>query len=278
MKRQIIKIDEEKCNGCGLCVPDCPEGALQIVDGKARLVGELLCDGLGACIGNCPEGAIEVEERDAEAYDEKKVMENIVKAGPDVLSAHLKHLKDHDQQEYLNLAKEYMKENNIEIPEEKVEEKPMACGCPGTMMRDFRNEKKPDEEKSPEGSSGPVGSELQQWPTQLHLISPQAPYFKNADLLVAADCTAFAYGDFHRRFIKGKAIVMFCPKLDTVMDMYLEKLTSIIRDNDIKSVTVVKMEVPCCFGALKLTEEAIKRSGKNIVLKEYTITVQGERL
>ncbi|MBU0468493.1 MAG: 4Fe-4S binding protein [Candidatus Omnitrophica bacterium] len=272
MKRQIIKIDEDKCTGCGLCVPNCPEGALQMIDGKARLVGELLCDGLGACIGNCPEGAILIEERDADAYDEKQVMENIVKAGPAVLAAHLKHLKDHKQEDYLKIAEEYMKDNNVEVPQEKVEDKPMACGCPGTMMRDFRAEENPAKAQAPARA---VQSELRQWPTQLHLVNPHAPYFADADLLIAADCTAFAFGDFHRRFLKGKALVMFCPKLDTTMDMYLEKLTAIIRDNNIKSITVVKMEVPCCYGALALTEQALKASGKNIILKEYTIGVQG---
>ena len=274
MKRQIIKIDEEKCNGCGLCVPDCPEGALQIVEGKARLVGELLCDGLGACMGVCPEGAISVEEREAEAYDEKKVMENIVAVGDATLAAHLKHLRDHKQKEYLSLALEYMKENNIKEPEMKNEEKPMACGCPGSMMRDFS-----DKDKNEADVSAPTAaakSQLRQWPTQLHLVGPQAPYFADADLLVAADCTAFAFGDFHNRFIKGKAMVMFCPKLDSEMDMYLEKLTAIIKDNNIKSITVAKMEVPCCYGALALTENALKASGKNIVIKEYTIGVQGD--
>ncbi|HBG62502.1 MAG: 4Fe-4S ferredoxin [Omnitrophica WOR_2 bacterium GWF2_38_59] len=272
MKRQIIKIDENKCTGCGLCVPNCPEGALKVIDGKARLVGELLCDGLGACIGNCPEGAILIEERDAEAYDEKKVMGNIVRSGPAVLAAHLKHLKEHDQDDYLKIAEEYMKDNNIEEPEVNISDKPMACGCPGTMMRDFRKEDSPAKAQS---STGAVQSELRQWPTQLHLVNPHAPYFADADLLVAADCTAFAFGDFHRRFLKGKALVMFCPKLDTTMDMYVEKLTAIIRDNNIKSITVAKMEVPCCYGALSLTEQALKASGKNIVLKEYTVGIQG---
>jgi len=192
MKRQIIKIDEDKCNGCGLCVPNCPEGALQMIDGKARLVGELLCDGLGACIGNCPEGAITIEKREAEEYNEIKVIENIVNAGPEVLSAHIKHLNDHNQQEYLKQAIEYLEKNNIDVPDtKKKKEETLACGCPGTMMKDFRNK----EEKIGVvhgGSSVSVKSQLRQWPTQLHLVNPHAPYFQNADLLIAADCVAFA--------------------------------------------------------------------------------------
>ncbi len=276
MKRQIIKIDEEKCNGCGECVPTCPEGALQIIDGKARLVGELLCDGLGACIGNCPEGAILIEEREAQTYDEIKVMENVVKGGDSVISAHLKHLKEHNQHEYLKQALDYLKKHNIAEPKlESKNEEPLPCGCPGTLMQDFRNDndKAEEDESTP---SGTIKSELRQWPTQLHLVNPSAPYFKDCELLIAADCVPFAYADFHRNFLKGKALVMFCPKLDTTMDMYLEKLTSIIRDNNIKSITVVKMEVPCCSGALKLTEKAIKQSGKNIDIKESTISIRGE--
>jgi len=276
MKRQIIKIDEEKCTGCGLCVPNCPEGALQIIEGKARLVGELLCDGLGACIGNCPEGAILIEEREAEAYDELKVMKNIVKAGEEVLSAHLKHLKDHNQDEYLKLALSYLNNNNIPIPEEKQKEQPQACGCPGTMTKDFREDESTPPPKEETQSNGPIQSELKQWPTQLHLVNPSAPYFQNADLLIAADCAAFAYGDFHRRFLKGKALVMFCPKLDTGLDIYLEKLIAIIKNNTINSITVVKMEVPCCYGTLKLAKDAVKESGKNVILKEYTISIRGD--
>jgi len=277
MKRQIIKIDEDKCNGCGLCVPNCPEGALQMIDGKARLVGELLCDGLGACIGKCPEGAITIEERESDPYEETKVMENVVKGGKNVLAAHLRHLKDHGQEEYLKLAMAYMKEHNIPVPEEDAGKEPLPCGCPGTMMKDFRAPEASAESASVAGEpAGKIASELRQWPTQRHLVRPQAPYFRDCDLLVAADCVPFAHGDFHRRFLKGKTLVMFCPKLDTVMDMYLDKLTTIIRDNNIKSITVVKMEVPCCYGALKLTEEALKQSGKNIILKEYTISIRGE--
>ncbi len=273
MKRQIIKINEDKCNGCGLCVPNCPEGALQIIDGKARLVGELLCDGLGACIGNCPENAISIEDREAVAYDERKVIANIVEAGDAVLTAHIKHLRDHRQSEYLNIALQYLKDNNIPVPELEVPEDSLACGCPGSMTKDFRSSENQNASPDPVPS---VRSQLRQWPVQLHLLNPRAPYFQDADLLIAADCTAFSYGDFHQRFLKDKTLIMFCPKLDNGIDIYLEKLTSILKENSIRSITVVKMQVPCCTGALNLTEQALKQSGKNIVIKEYTISIQGE--
>lgn len=273
MKREIIKIDKDKCNGCGLCVPNCPEGALQIIDGKVYLVGDLLCDGLGACIGECPEGAITIEKREAEEYDEKKVMENVVKSGENVVAAHLKHLKDHGQQEYLDQALEYLKENNIAVPQEDAGTEPLPCGCPGSMVKDFREDK---QAASEEKAGAAINSELGQWPIQLHLVGPQAPYFKDCDLLVCADCVALAYADFHRRFLKGKTLVVFCPKLDPHLDMYLEKLTAIISENNIKSITVMKMEVPCCYGALKLTEEAVKKSGKSIVVEDYTVSIRGE--
>lgn len=274
MKRNIIRIDEELCNGCGLCANGCPEGAIQMIDGKARLVGELLCDGLGACIGGCPVGAIEIETREAEPYDEVKAMDNIVVKGEATLKAHLKHLDDHKQTEYLDIAKEYLKEKNMEIPAYQEGVKGMACGCPGSMIRDMRK-KSEEESSSASPSVGSLNSELRQWPTQLHLLNPMAPYFKDADILIAADCTAFAYADFHRRFIKDKAIVMFCPKLDSGLDSYIEKLTTIFKENNIKSITVVRMEVPCCTGALRITEEALKKSGKNILMKDYVISIDG---
>ncbi|MCP4650879.1 MAG: 4Fe-4S dicluster domain-containing protein [PVC group bacterium] len=274
-KRQIIKIDEEKCNGCGVCVPDCPEGALQVIDGKARLVGELLCDGLGACIGRCPEGAIEIEEREAEPYDEIKVMDNVVKAGDKVIAAHLKHLKDHNQDDYLEQAGAYLKEHNIPVPVLEEKETNLPCGCPGTMMKDFRA----DESAAPVQETSVSGlSQLRQWPIQLHLLNPQAPYFKDAELVIAADCVPFSYAGFHQRFLKGKTLMIFCPKLDTAKDVYVQKMADIFKNNNIKSITMVHMEVPCCFGLMALVEEALKLSGKNIILKEYNISLKGEIL
>ena len=273
MKRKIIKIDEDKCNGCGACVPNCPEGALQIIDGKARLVGELLCDGLGACIGKCPLGAITVEEREAEEYDEKKVIENVIKAGPETIKAHLKHLKDHNQDKDLKQAMEVLKKKKINISLEEDNNKgKMHAGCPGTRMMDFRSE----HGGSLTSAGGPINSELRQWPIQLQLVSPGAPYFKDADLVIAADCVPFAYGDFHRKFLKNKALVLFCPKLDTVLEEYIEKLSVIFKENNIKSITLVHMEVPCCYGLVQVVEEALKKSGKNIIIKDYTISIKGE--
>ncbi|MFC2149613.1 ATP-binding protein, partial [Candidatus Auribacterota bacterium] len=261
-KRQIIKIDEDKCNGCGQCVPNCPEGALRIIDGKARLVGELLCDGLGACIGKCPEGAITIEEREAEKYDENKVMKNVVKGGEKVIAAHLKHLREHNQEEYLKQAKGYLANKGIKEP---VEQKPsvhMPGGCPGMMMKDMRSGKK---ESTGDRSAAPSESQLGQWPIQLHLLNPHAPYFKDADIVIAADCVPFAYPDFHERFLKGKILAIFCPKLDSSYEAYTEKLTEMFRDNNIRSITVLHMEVPCCFGTVSLVEEALKKSGKYII-------------
>ncbi|NLE65751.1 MAG: 4Fe-4S binding protein [Elusimicrobia bacterium] len=267
MKRTIIRIDEEKCNGCGLCVPACHEGAIRIVEGKARLVGESLCDGLGACLGECPMGAIMVEEREAEEYSEKAALENIMAQGPGAVEAHLQHLSDHGQKEYLEEARRLLGEK-----EGGMQEKPMACGCPGSMTRDMRGAKR---EGQGVVSVGPRVSRLEQWPVQLKLLNPRAPFFQGADLLVSADCVAFAYADFHERFLKGKAAVVFCPKLDQDIEGYIEKMTEIIRQNEIRSITVVKMEVPCCLGTLKIVEDAVRRSGKNVIIKEYTISLEG---
>ena len=244
---------------------------MQIIDGKARLVGELLCDGLGACIGECPEGAITIEEREAEEYSEDKVIENVSQAGPGVIAAHLRHLKDHRQEGYLKQAYAYLKKRKIDIPKEESSNK-LPCGCPGTMMRDFRKEKKA------KGNTPVIStsSQLQQWPIQLQLLSPLAPYFKDADLVIAADCVPFSYSNFHQRFLKNKILIVFCPKLDKVLDMYLEKLTAIFKQNNIKSITLAHMEVPCCLGLVTLVQKALEESGKNIIIKEYTISIKGE--
>lgn len=274
MKRQIIEIDEDKCTGCGLCVPGCPEGALQIIDGKARLVSDLFCDGLGACLGECPEGAINVIEREAEAYDERKVMENIVKAGTGTIKAHLKHLKDHKQTDYFNQAVAVLNEKGIAVPSLEEKHHHHGGGCPGSRMMNNTKTKK-------ERSDAPVGevpSELNQWPIQLALLNPAAPYFENADLVVAADCVPFAYGNFHAEFLKGKTLVIFCPKLDSELDEYVQKLSQIISGNTIKSVTVVRMVVPCCSGAVAITRKAVQLSGKNLDVQETVISLEGDIL
>jgi ferredoxin len=277
MKRQIIKIDESKCDGCGLCIPDCPEGALQIIDNKARLVSDLFCDGLGACIGTCPKGAISTEEREAEAYDEQRVMrENIIPKGKNTIKAHLKHLVDHNETELLKEALEVLRQNGIddhEMLEGNSQPAPKGgCGCAGTMAQTIERE----DDDCGGCSTVDAPSRLRQWPVEMHLISPDAGYFDNSDLLVAADCTAFSYGNFHEDFIKNRSVVIFCPKLDGSNDVYLEKMTALFSRNNIKSVTIARMEVPCCGGTEMIVREAMNRSGKDIPVTVKVISISGE--
>ena len=280
MKRKIIKIDREKCDGCGLCVPDCPEGALKMIDAKATLVSDLFCDGLGACIGTCPLGAIQVEEREAEPYDENRVMENIVKQGPNVILAHLQHLREHNETDLLNQALGFLRDREIALPpdsgfEERScpgESSHQGGGCPGAAMRDLRGEQEPEQHTD----SARPKSVLQNWPVQLKLLNPHATYLKGADLLIAADCVPFAFADFHKRFLAGKVMTTFCPKLDSGIDEYIDKLTLIFRDNAIKSVTVVHMEVPCCSGIIRILQQAMQKSETIIPIREYTISISGE--
>ena len=274
MKRNIIIIDEDKCNGCGLCIPNCPEGAIQVLDGIARLISDLFCDGLGACIGYCPEEAIEVIEREAEPYSERKTMYNIIKGGEIVIKAHLKHLNDHGEQGYLDEALSFLREEGMKIPVYKEEKHEFHGGCPGIKIMDFTDEK--EEPPAASGSEPILKSELRQWPIQLKLLSPFAPYFKNAHLAVAADCVPFAYPAFHGKLLKGKALVIFCPKLDGELEEYVEKLSEIIKNNDIKSLTAVHMEVPCCFGTVSILEQALAKSGKKIPIENITISIKGE--
>jgi ferredoxin len=280
MKRKIIHIDEEKCNGCGICIPNCHEGAMQLIDGKARLISDLFCDGLGACIGHCPEGAIKIIEREAEPYDERKVMEIMVPKGRNTILAHLEHLQDHNETKYLQQAIDYLKENNIMMMPEKSEHHSHGeCGCPGSMAKDFHEEDVKQEATSiPATEATGAASELRQWPVQLHLLNPQASYFKNADVILAADCAAFAMGNFHSRFLKGKSIAIACPKLDSNKESYIQKLTSMISDTKINSLTVVMMEVPCCGGLLHMAQTARSNAGRNIPIKQAIVSLHGEVL
>lgn len=267
MKRDIIKINKERCTGCGDCIPGCPEGALQIIDGKARLINDLFCDGLGACIGTCPQEAIEIEQREAVPYDEINVMENIVKEGPNVINAHLKHLNDHGQKDFLKQAKDFLIEKNIKIPDYESETVPGTC--PGSMEMEL--------EKPVSGEEALVYSaELRNWPVQLQLLNPNAPYLKNADLLIAADCAPFAYANFHQRFLKNKILIIFCPKLDKTIEQYVDKLAEIFKNQDIKSISIVHMEVPCCSGIEVIVKRALEKSKTNIIIKDYTISINGE--
>ena len=232
MKRRIIEIDQEKCNGCGACAAACHEGAIAMVDGKAQLMRDDYCDGLGDCLPTCPTGAITFVEREAAAYDEKAVMEN---------------------------KQRKMREQGMTLP----------CGCPGSQSRSIRYEDAP----AAEAPRAEQASRLSQWPVQIKLVPVNAPYFDGARLLIAADCTAYAYAAFHERFIKGHITLVGCPKLDSVD--YSEKLTEIIRENNIKSVTIVRMEVPCC-GRLELAaKKALQQSGKFIPWQVVTVTVDG---
>lgn len=236
MNRDIVFIDEDKCNGCGQCIPNCAEGAIKLINGKAKLVDDRFCDGLGACLGHCPQDAITIIKRNAPEFDEAAVKK------------HLEHPR----------------------PEKKVQ-KDLPCGCPGSMAMDLRSEK-----KELTGSSQRQSPELRQWPVQLMLVSPEASYFKDSDLLVAADCVPFAYPNFHHDFLKGKSLIIGCPKLDDA-DFYVEKLTELIKKNTIKSITLVNMEVPCCFGLQRIVEEAVKNSGKVLPIRQTVITIRGEK-
>jgi ferredoxin len=272
MKRKIIKIDLDKCTGCGKCIPECPEGALQLIDGKARLISDLFCDGLGACIGSCPEGAITIEEREAQKYDEKKVMANIVKQGKNTIIAHLKHLKGHGEMNYLKEALDFLKEKGIEVPKEFIEEKKEMGGCPGMRMMEFGQE----EEEAV--SSGSQPSALRQWPIQLHLVSPLAPYFQGKDVVISADCVAYSLGDFHSKYLKGKSLVIACPKLDSEKERYIEKIKLLVDEAKVNTLTIMIMEVPCCGGLLMLTQEALKKTTRKIPLKLIVVGIKGNIL
>ncbi len=250
MKRKIVEIDETKCNGCGLCANACHEGAIAIVDGKARLVKDDYCDGMGDCLPECPAGAIRIVEREAAAYDEKAVLER--KAAK---------------------MQEKMKAGGMSLPGRT----PPPGGCPGKAMRQFNRAAGPQSSAAGADVQEHVPpSELAQWPCQIRLVPATAPFFEGAKLLIAADCTAYAHAAFHRDFMRGKVTIVGCPKLDPVD--YSEKLAEIIRANDIKSVTIVRMEVPCCGGLEMAAKKALQASGKFIPWQVVTISLDGRIL
>lgn len=284
MKRNIILIDEKKCNGCGLCVSGCHEGALQMINGKARLVSELYCDGLGACIGDCPVGAITIETREAEAYDEIATIKRMMDKGNKTVMAHLKHLKDHNENEFLNQGITYLKENklfpeilerdffnNKQITNKEHHEK---CACPGGQEIAFVNMNKKNNQHAIEKQA----SELKHWPVQMHLINPNASYFKNADVVLAADCVAFAMGNFHSDYLKGKSLAIACPKLDSNKEVYVEKIRMMIEEAKINTLTVMLMEVPCCGGLLQMAQIAASKVNRKIPIKMILVSLQGDVL
>lgn len=255
VKRQIIRIDEEKCNGCGKCVSACVEGAIQIIDGKARLVSESYCDGLGACIGECPQGAITIEEREAEEFDEAAVL------------AHKKASHEHER------AGEVV---HAGLHEEHSDHHTHSDGsvCPSARTIDRRGVHRSDTNDGAP-TAAHVRSELVNWPVKLYLVNPGASFLQDADLLIASDCTAFAYGAFHPELLRDRVLLIGCPKLDEI-DLHLRKLTEILQRNNIRSITVARMEVPCCSGLVRLAEMAVEASGKQVPIDVVTVSVDGE--
>lgn len=235
--RQIVQIDEDKCDGCGLCVPACEEGAIQIIDGKARLVADRYCDGLGACLGECPQGAITLQEREADEFDEEAVAEYLA-----------------DEQA------------------STAQDAKLPCGCPSAQARTL--EPCSHDEAA---ASAPTVSRLRNWPVQLTLVSPTAPWLDGADLLLCADCVPFALGDFHRDLLEGKQLIIACPKLDDIRP-YLAKLTEIFESRDVRSVTVARMEVPCCSGLVGLARRAVQAAGKHLPVQELVVGIEGHVL
>lgn len=277
MKRYIITIDESKCDGCGVCVDACMEGALQIIDGKARLISEFYCDGLGACIGECPQGAITIEEREAAPYNEIAVIERLSKYGENTILAHLRHLKEHNEITFLNQALEYLKQNNIPFDKSKLdneimsETKPSSTtypACPGSIPVQVNTEM----------TTSHQPSALRQWPIQLHLVNPLAPYFMGADVILTADCVAYCLGDFHSKYLKNKSIAIACPKLDSNIENYIEKLKEMIDNAEINTLTVMVMEVPCCSGLMRIAQIAAQQSTRKIPLKLVQISIAGKVL
>ncbi len=283
MKRKIIAIEEEKCTGCGECIPDCPEGALKLIDGKARLISDLFCDGIGACIGSCPEEAISVEEREAEPYDESRVMENIVRQGPNVIRAHLEHLEEHGQDDYFREALAYLVENDIDVPGEFLKPgcrcgeigRPASgrpAGCPGSRVEEFLPAGGAVKDRAGEQERS---SRLSHWPVQMMLVPVEAPFLKGADLLLSADCVPFAMGGFHEALLDGRVLMVGCPKLDDAQH-YVEKLAGIFRLNRINSIMIAYMEVPCCGGLERIVNEAMMISGSSIPVTRQKVSIRGE--
>ena len=252
VKRNIIKINEELCNGCGLCAKGCHEGALQIIDGKARLISELYCDGLGACIGDCPMNAISVEEKEVEAYDEIAVIKRIIPKGAKVLEAHLQHLKNHGEMNLLQQGIQYLKDNDIPVPDMPLKQTQNIVSSSKSLS---------------------LSSSIN-WPVQLHLINPQSGAFNNADLLLVADCVAYANPKLYSELLVGKKLAIACPKLDVNKESYVNKLIQMIDDSKINSLTVAIMEVPCCGGLIRLVEMAMEKATRKIQMNKIVVKIR----
>jgi NAD-dependent dihydropyrimidine dehydrogenase PreA subunit len=253
MKRKIINIDEEKCTGCGLCVPNCQEGAIKIIDGKAKLISDVYCDGLGACLGECPTGALSIEEREAAAFDEKKVKEAL-----------------------RNSKKEDVKNSGGKsAPQGLGVIDSVAHGYPGSAHAVFERKTRTITHTAPTGGQP---SELTHWPVQLHLVNPAADFFRGKDIVLAADCVAYALGDFHDRFLKGKSLAIACPKLDEGHDEYIEKIRRLVDEAKINTLTVIMMQVPCCRGLLQIVQAALQQAKRKVPVKAVIISTQGEVL
>lgn len=334
--RTVIEIDEDLCDGCGQCATGCHEGALRIIDGKARLVGESLCDGLGACIGECPRGALQTVQRDVEEYDERRVIEHILPKGMATVAAHLDHLQHHGQDTWYNQAVAVLTEKGLAVPTlakaaesapstvkaaamatdcgcgssagtgpaagarfgslrqvpgsqstPRIVENGMTGGCPGSAARTFgataggQTPGKPAGGQTPAGAAGAAGgmaSKLDHWPIQLHLANPRAPHFNGADVLIAADCTAFACGAFHQTLLAGRKLVIACPKLDTGKEIYVDKIRALINDSKIASLTLAIMEVPCCSGLKRLVDEAAAGASRTIPISTVVVGIEGGSL
>lgn len=323
MERDIIKIDEELCNGCGLCVPNCHEGALQVIDGKVRLVSELMCDGLGACIGYCPEGAITVERREAEPYDEIAVIKEMAGKGSNTVIAHLRHLKEHHEYGYLEEGTTWLEVHSKELPFSVAEVlaavsgkvaretfgvapmtgdemsmvhdagrgdgayggEPAQCahgtahhskggGCPGSAERMIT----PAPFMEAGTTAAATTSQLTHWPVQMHLVNPNAPAYRGADLLLAADCVAFSLGSFHSSWLKGRTLAIACPKLDHGTETYIEKLRSMVDVARVNTITVMMMEVPCCGGLVQMVRAALAGASRKVPVRTVMVSIEGRIL
>jgi len=278
--RKIIQIDEELCTGCGNCIVDCAEAALEIIDGKAKVVNDLFCDGLGACIQGCPTGALEIIEREAAEFNEEAVEKRLES---------LKSKEEPELEQIKQIVAEHSHECGCQSSQTMVFDEPTVqkelkqveqigvdhstqCGCPSSQTMVF------DEPTIQNETTGKLSSSLRQWPVQMHLINPNAPYYQNADVLISADCVAYSYGDFHRDFLRSKSIAIACPKLDQGKEVYIEKIKTLIDGAKVNTLTVAIMEVPCCSGLLGIVQEGVKRATRKVPIKYAVIGTRGDLL